>query len=218
LRSNASRTTTTESGKSWVCSRTPGWSDSPGGERRLPAPVACSAPWSRLPAVAVNPRQARDFAKALDASRKLTRSMLTSGPFLPKDQASGSRPARRDIAGGRGLADATAPAGGDTGGERTAPTRLGSVRRDIEQHIDWLKKRIHDNERDLPKLLATARRGTLGCSCSTTRRASGVYRPDSRGLPARTWDAQPQGIAKLVGIAPLSRDSGTLRANAVAGR
>jgi len=53
----------------------------------------------------------------------------------------------------------------------------GAVRRDIEQHIDWLKKRIHDNERDLPKLLADCPAWNARCSCSTTRRASGVYRP-----------------------------------------
>jgi len=69
VRSNASRTTTTESGKSGSAQGTPGWSDS------LEASGGTSASclqrsWSRLAGCSGHPRQARDFAKALGRLEK----------------------------------------------------------------------------------------------------------------------------------------------------
>jgi len=53
----------------------------------------------------------------------------------------------------------------------------GAVRRDIEQHIDWLKKRIHDNERDLPKLLADCPAWNARVQLLDDQKGIGVYRP-----------------------------------------
>ena len=181
-----------------------------GFQRAVVAALAAAA----LPVVVVNPRQARDFAKAtgqlaktdvLDA-RALAHFAEAVRPTprpLPDAQTDDLRAllARR-----RQLV-----------AMRTAETnRLGSapprVQVDLQAHIAWLDQRLAALDDDL----------------DTTLRASPVWREREtlyRSVPgigpvcARTLvldlpelgTLSRQRIAALVGVAPLNRDSGTLR-------
>jgi transposase len=167
-----------------------------------------------LPVVVVNPRQARDFAKAtgqlaktdaLDA-RALAHFADAVRPIprpLPDAQTSALRAVltrRRQL-----IAMRTAE-----------QNRLGSVppdlHKDIQDHIAWLNERL----------------ATLEDALDTTLRASPVWRerevllrstPGIGPVCARTLlldlpelgTLSRQQIAALVGVAPLNRDSGTLR-------
>ena len=167
-----------------------------------------------LPVVVVNPRQARDFAKAtgqlaktdaLDA-RALAHFADAVRPTprpLPDAQ---TEELRALLARRRQLI-----------GMRTAESnRLGSapprVQADLQAHIAWLDQRLAAIDDDL----------------DTTLRASPVWREREtlyRSVPgigpvcARTLvldlpelgTLSRQRIAALVGVAPLNRDSGTLR-------
>lgn len=181
-----------------------------GFQRAVVAALAAAA----LPVVVVNPRQARDFAKAtgqlaktdgLDA-RALAHFAEAVRPTprpLPDAQTDDLRAllARR-----RQLV-----------AMRTAESnRLGSapprVQADLRAHIAWLEQRLAALDDDL----------------DTTLRASPVWREREmlyRSVPgigpvcARTLvldlpelgTLSRQRIAALVGVAPLNRDSGTLR-------
>jgi transposase len=180
-----------------------------GGYQRA---VVAALATAGLPVVVVNPRQARDFAKAtgqlaktdaLDA-RALAHFAEAIRPRpLPDTQ---TEELRALLARRRQLV-----------GMRTAEqNRLGSAPRrlqaDIQVHITWLNERLAALDDDL----------------DTTLRASPVWREREellRSVPgigpvcARTLlldlpelgTLSRQRLAALVGVAPLNRDSGTLR-------
>jgi transposase len=182
-----------------------------GGYQRA---VVAALATAGLPVVVVNPRQARDFAKAtgqlaktdaLDA-RALAHFAEAIRPAprpLPDTQ---TEELRALLARRRQLV-----------GMRTAEqNRLGSAPRrlqaDIQVHITWLNERLVALDDDL----------------DTTLRASPVWREREellRSVPgigpvcARTLlldlpelgTLSRQRLAALVGVAPLNRDSGTLR-------
>jgi transposase len=182
-----------------------------GGYQRA---VVAALATAGLPVVVVNPRQARDFAKAtgqlaktdaLDA-RALAHVAEAIRPAprpLPDTQ---TEELRALLARRRQLV-----------GMRTAEqNRLGSAPRrlqaDIQVHITWLNERLAALDDDL----------------DTTLRASPVWREREewlRSVPgigpvcARTLlldlpelgTLSRQRLAALVGVAPLNRDSGTLR-------
>jgi transposase len=167
-----------------------------------------------LPVVVVNPRQARDFAKAtgrlaktdaLDAHglahfAEAVRPALRPLPDA-QTQALSAHLARR-----RQLLDMLT----------AEKNRLGSappmIHADIQAHITWLERRLADLNDDLGKAI----------------RASSVWR-ERDDLLQSTPGVGPvlsytlvadlpelgtlrrQQIAALVGVAPLNRDSGTLR-------
>jgi len=182
-----------------------------GGYQRQLLAALLGAGW---PAVAVNPRQARDFAKALGRLEKTDKvDAHVLALFAEK-----IRPPVR------ALPDETLQAVVDwltrrrqlveilVAEKKRSHQAQGAVRRDIEQHIDWLKKRIHDNERDLPKLLADCPAWNARVQLLDDQK--GIGRVSALTLVAclpELGTLSRKGIAKLVGIAPLSRDSGTLR-------
>ena len=167
-----------------------------------------------LPVVVANPRQTRDFAKAtgqlaktdaLDA-RALAHFADAVRPTprpLPAPQTADLRALlgrRRQLIAMR------------TAEQNRLGTAPGRLRADIEAHIAWLNHRIAVLEDEL----------------DTTLRASPVWReretlyrrvPGIGPVCARTlvldlpeWGTlSRQRIAALVGVAPLNRDSGTLR-------
>jgi transposase len=182
-----------------------------GGYQRA---VVAALATAGLPVAVVNPRQARDFAKAtgqlaktdaLDA-RALAHFAEAVRPIprpLPDAQADELRALltrRRQLVAMR----------------TTEQNRLGSAPRrlqaDIQAHIAWLNERLAALDDDL----------------GTTLRASPVWREREellRSVPgigpvcARTLVLDlpalgmlsRQRLAALVGVAPLNRDSGTLR-------
>jgi transposase len=177
--------------------------------------VAAALASAGLPVAVVNPRQIRDFARAtgqlaktdrLDAAANARFAEAVQPEVRPlpsaEAQALGELMARR-----RQLVDML-------GAERN---RHGQVRdrrlqRRIGAHVEWLRKAVAEVERDL----------------NDTIRSSPVWRekdelltsvPGIGDVTAHTLIADVpelggltrRRIAALIGVAPLSRDSGTLR-------
>lgn len=178
-------------------------------------PVAAALASAALPVVVVNPRQIRDFARAtgqlaktdaLDAAVIARFAEAVQPPVRPlateAAQALGALVARR-----RQLVDML-------GAERNRQGQVHDrrVQRDLTAHIRWLTKALAQVERDL----------------HDTIRSSPVWRakdqlltsvPGVGDVTAHTLlaDVPELGaltrreIAALIGVAPVNRDSGTLR-------
>jgi transposase len=166
-----------------------------------------------LPAVAVNPRQARDFAKAvgrLEKSDKVdARVLALFGERLKPAVRALPDEKLQDVVDWltrrRQLVEMMAAE------KNRAQQAHGAVRRDIQQHIEWLKKRIRDSERDLPGLLAGS--PVWNAQVELLDEQKGIGRLSAVTLLAclpELGRLNRKAIAKLAGIAPLSRDSGTL--------
>lgn len=177
--------------------------------------VAAALASAGLPLAVVNPRQIRDFARAtgqlaktdrLDAAANARFAEAVQPEVRPlpsaEAQALGELMARR-----RQLVDML-------GAERNrhGQVRDRRLRRRIGAHVEWLRKALAEVERDL----------------NDTIRSSPVWRekdelltsvPGIGDVTAQTLIAEVpelggltrRRIAALIGVAPLSRDSGTLR-------
>jgi transposase len=181
-----------------------------GYQRAVVAALAAAG----LPVVVVNPRQARDFAKA---TGQLAKTDVLDARVLAHF-ADAVRPASRPLpdAQTEELRALLARRRQLIAMRTTEQNRLGSAPRrlqaDIQAHITWLNERLAALDDDL----------------DTTLHASPVWREREellRSVPgigpvcARTLvlDLPELGtlsrrrLAALVGVAPLNRDSGTLR-------
>ena len=168
----------------------------------------------KLAALAVNPRQVRDFAKAVG---KLEKTDKVDARILALF-AERIRPAA-----GR-VVDQTLEQVSDWLARRRQLVEMltaeknrklqaqGAIRRNIEAHITWLKAQLRDTEKDLS--------GTMsGCSAwnaivELLDAERGIGRLAAITLTAvipELGTLNRKKIAKLVGVAPLSRDSGMYR-------
>lgn len=168
-----------------------------------------------LPVAVVNPRQVRDFAKA---TGRLAKTDRLDARVLARF-AEAIQPAQRPIP------DATTQAFADQLVRRrqlvemlaTEKTRLlqhppKAVRKDIKDHIAWLENALRASDDGLCQAVEgspiwQAKRDLLaevkGVGAVTTLTMIGL-------LPELGTLGRKQ-IAALVGVAPLNRDSGTLR-------
>lgn len=181
-----------------------------GYETALVAAVATAG----LPVVVANPRQVRDFAKATGQLAKTDR--LDAGVLalfaervrpvprtLPDEaaQALSALMTRR-----RQLLDMLVA-------ERNRLEHAqGAVRRSIHQHVRWLERRVAEVDHDLDD---TIRRSPVWrAKENLLRSVPGVGPVVSRTLLASLPELGTltrKQIAALAGVAPLARDSGTLR-------
>ena len=153
-----------------------------------------------MPVVVANPRQVRDFAKALG---RLAKTDALDAAILA-EFAQRVRPEPRP------LPDETAQT---LDGLLTRRRQLldmltaeknrlgfarGAVQRDLLQHIRWLEKRVGDIDDDLHDVLRTS--PLYQAKLTLLQSVPGVG-----PITALTL------VAALVGVAPLNRDSGTLR-------
>lgn len=171
-----------------------------------------------LPVVVVNPRQVRDFAKAVG---QLAKTDGLDAQVLARFAAS-VQPAVR------ALPDAAAQELSALVARRrqvvemltAEKNRLGSsprrIRRSITTHIAWLEKQLAGVDRDLDD---TIRRSPVWCEKDDLLRSvPGIGPVMSRTMLARLPELGRLGrrqIAALVGVAPFNRDSGTLRGRRV---
>ncbi len=167
-----------------------------------------------LPVVVVNPRQVRDFARAtgqlaktdaLDA-RVLALFAERIRPELRALPTVQERQLKALVARRRELVEMF------TAERNRLATAPGPVRRRIEKHIAWLERELQSANHDLDQQLRSSPlwrekedllRGVPGLgpvSCATML----AELPELGRLGRRE-------IAKLVGVAPLNRDSGRLR-------
>src|SRR5262249_20458389 len=95
---------------------------------------------------------------------------------------------------------------------RVQQARQRGVRRDIEAHITWLKGRLRDSDRDLSALLKDC--PAWDARVELLDAEKGIGRVGALMLVAslpELGSLNRRQIAKLVGVAPLARDSGTRR-------
>ena len=167
-----------------------------------------------IPAVAVNPRQVRDFAKGLG---KLEKTDAIDARVLSKFAASVRLPVPPRVSAEvaevqdwltrrRQLIEMLVAEK-----NRTQHAKHG-VLKSIREHIDWLKKRIRDSEKDLRDILSRA--PEWDAEVEVVDSIKGIGRIAALTLMAGVPELgtlNRKKIAKLVGVAPLCRDSGTLR-------
>jgi transposase len=167
-----------------------------------------------LPVVVVNPRQARDVAKAtgqlaktdaLDA-RALAHVAEAVRPALrplpdAQTQALSTRLTRR-----RQLVERL------TAEKNRRARAPGPLRADIQAHITWLEQRVADLETDIGRAIRASPlwRAHDDLLQSTPGVGPVLSRTRLAELPELGLLSR-QEIAALVGVAPLNRDSGTWR-------
>ena len=180
----------------------------------LELPLLAALGSAGLPVVAVNPRQVRDFAKALG---KLAKTDAIDAQVLAHF-AEAVRPAVRPLpdAATQALAALVTRRRqlvemlvAEDNRRRSAPV---AIRADIQAHLVWLRKRLKDLDQELGQVLRSTplwreREDVL-------RSVPGIGPTVTATLLAELPELGALGrkqIAALVGVAPLNRDSGTLR-------
>jgi transposase len=167
-----------------------------------------------LPVAVVNPRQVRDFARAMGQLAKT--DALDAGLLAAFAQRMRPEP--------RPLPDEVAQR---LEGLLTRRRQLvemltaeknrlgfarGPVKRDIRQHIRWLEKRLADVDHDLQEAVTAS--PLYQAKADLLRSVPGVGPVTTLTLLATLPELghlSRRQIAALVGVAPINRDSGTLR-------
>lgn len=176
--------------------------------------VLASLLGANIPAVAVNPRQVRDFAKALgklEKTDKIDARVLGRFAAVVRPKVRPRVPAELDevlqwLGRRRQLVEMLVAE------KNRAQQAQGGVLANIRQHIDWLKKCVRDTEKDLKQLLKDAPEWDAKVQLLDDQK--GIARVSALTLAAgipELGTLNRKKIAKLIGIAPLCRDSGTLR-------
>jgi transposase len=181
-----------------------------GYERAAIAALAAA----RLPLVVANPRQVRDFARATGQLAKTDRidadilalfaERVRPEPRALPDEAASALDAlltrRRQLL-GMLVAE-----------RNRLEHALPAVRRGITQHIRWLERQLQEVDRDLDDHIQAS--PVWRAKENLLRSAPGVGPVLSRTLIGELPELGTlprKQIAALVGVAPLARDSGTLK-------
>jgi transposase len=181
----------------------------------LEIPVVAALHAAGLPVVVVNPRQVRDFAKALGQLAKTDR---LDAQVLAHFAAAIKPPLRPIKSKDEQELDALVSRRGQLVEMLTAEkNRLGSaatdtVREEIKDHIDWLKERIAELEEQLKAQLKNSSlwQGRDDILQSVPGIGAVVSFSLIADLP-ELGTLNRQKISKLVGVAPLNNDSGQQR-------
>jgi transposase len=167
-----------------------------------------------LPVVVVNPRQVRDFAKATGTLAKTDRVdaqilALFAERVRPVVRPIPSRQTRildALLTRRRQLLEMI------TAERNRFAMSVDPIRKDIQKHIRWLKCRVADVEKELDQTIESSPIWRI--REDLLRSVPGVGPVLSRTLVAdlpELGSLNRKQIAALVGVAPLSRDSGTKR-------
>ena len=182
------------------------------GGFEFPAAAALAA--VEIPVVIVNPRQTRDFAKStgrlaktdtIDA-RGLALFAARVQPEvrgLPTEEA---RTLEAIVARRRQIIEMI------TAEKNRLGFALKPVERGIQKHIRWLERQLHDVDQDLDSMIRDS--PVWATKSDLLRAVPGVGPNLSRTLIAELPELgrlSHKQIAALVGVAPLSRDSGKMR-------
>ncbi len=168
-----------------------------------------------FPVTAINPRNARDFAKSIGLLAKTDRVDAKALALF----------AQRNLPPCRPLPDQQTRALQDLIQRRrqmldmlsAEQTRLPvvenpKVRREIQSHITWLKKRIHIVDYDIDQTIKNSPAWQPKSDLLRTARGIGpVMASTLIGQLPELGKLSNKQIAALVGVAPFNRDSGTIR-------
>lgn len=176
--------------------------------------VAASAA-AGLAVAVVNPRQARDFARA---TGRLAKTDRIDAEMLARF-AEAVRPEARPVpdAEAHAFAEILSRRRQVVGMLTAEKNRLGSastkpVRRRIETHVRWLEKELVRTDLDLDETIASS--PTWRENEALLKSVPGVGPVLARTLLAEMPELSTlnrKQLAALAGVAPLNRDSGTLR-------
>lgn len=178
------------------------------------APIAVALAAENLPITVVNPRQVRDFAKAIGRPAKTDR--IDASVLAHFVEA--VRPQVRPIAseGQRELADLVARRRQIIEMLVSEKNRLarstGAISKDIKAHVRWLEKRLSSIDDDLERVIRQS--AVWREKDDLLQSVPGVGRTLSITLLANLpelGELDRKQVAALVGIAPINRDSGRLR-------
>jgi len=178
-------------------------------------PAATALAVRGLPVAVVNPRQARDFARAtgrlaktdaIDAGvlARFAEAVRPSPKALPDEEArefSAILSRRRQII-GMLVAEKN----------RLSASASKAVRGRIEAHVRWLEKELSRTDRELDETIKGS--PTFRENEALLRSVPGVGPVLCRTLLAELPELgslPPRELSALVGVAPLNRDSGTFR-------
>ncbi len=194
----------------------PRWCWRPTGGYERAATVALTA--AGLPAVVVNARQIRDFARSTGQLAKTDRlDAAVLALFAERVQ-----PALRPLADGATteLADLVTRRRQLQDMLTQEKNRLGlaraRVRRDVQAHIRWLEKRVKETDDDLRQAIEAS--PVWRVKEDLLRSVPGIGPVVARTLLAllpELGQLDRKQIAALVGVAPLARDSGQWRGRRV---
>lgn len=180
----------------------------------LEGPLVGALAAAGLPVVVVNPRQVRDFAKA---TGRLAKTDTLDAAVLAHFAAT-VRPTPRPLpdAATQTLAALVTRRRQLVGMLTAERNRLASapraLRAEIQGHITWLQRRLGRLDEDLDQAIRTS--PAWRAQDDLLQSAPGVGPVLSRTLLASLPELgalNRKAIAALVGVAPLNRDSGTLR-------
>ena len=169
---------------------------------------------AQLPVVVANPRQVRDFGRSCGQLAKTDRIdaallALFAARVQPAVRALPSEAAQALdalLTRRRQLLEMLTAERNRLGFAR------GRVRRDIDQHIRWLQKRVKEVDRDLEAAVQAS--PVWRATEDLLRTVPGIGPVVSRtllGALPELGQLNRKQIAALVGVAPHARDSGTLR-------
>jgi transposase len=184
-------------------------------------PAAAALVEAALPVVVVNPRQARDFAKALG---RLAKTDAIDAAVLA-EFAERVRPEVRPLpdAQARRLADFMARRRQLVEMRVAERNRLHAaserrLRRSIEEHVRWLDRRLKDLDGELGELIEAS--PVWRVKDELLRGVPGIGPVVSRALLAERPELgalSRQKVAALAGLAPRNHDSGKLRGRRMIG-
>lgn len=181
----------------------------------LEVPLIVALVDRQLPIVQINPRQARDFAKA---TGRLAKTDIIDAAALAHFAEAVRPPVRefpseemREL---RELLDRRQQLIGIRVMEqnRLASTAVKSVRRDIDAHIRFLNKKIAAVEKDMNKRIAESE--SMRRKDEVLQSVPGIGDQVSRTLIIRLPELgtmERRQITSLVGLAPMSWDSGAMK-------
>ena len=163
----------------------------------------------------LNPRQARDFAKATGKLAKTDRvdafvlarfaeAIRPTPRAIPDEQA---REFQEILARRRQIVRMMSAEKNRFGASASEAVRGG-----IKAHVEWLEKELSRTDRDLEEIIEGS--PTLKGNEALLRSVPGVGPVLCRTLLAELPELgslSPRELSALVGVAPLNRDSGTLR-------
>ncbi|MGH2415143.1 MAG: IS110 family transposase, partial [Microcystaceae cyanobacterium] len=167
-----------------------------------------------LPVVVINPRQARDFAKATGKLAKTDAIDAATLAHFGEAICPAVRPIKEEeafelqetVTRRRQLVEMISAEKARLQGKQ------GSVKQDIAEHIEWLEKRLEQLNEQLQQLVAAHAQWQPKVAQLTT--VPGIGQVTATTLVATLPElGQLSGkqIACLVGLAPLNRDSGQFR-------
>ena len=176
--------------------------------------VATALALAGLPVALVNPRQVRDFARALGRLAKtdaidahvlaLFAERVRPAPRPLPDEAQQALAAL--VTRRRQLVEML------TTERLRLPLAKGAIRRDVQAHIHWLEQRVNDTNKDLRAALKTS--PLWQATTRLLQSVPGIGPTTAAILIAELPELghlSRQQLGALVGVAPLNRDSGQYR-------